>query len=643
MHLAVVVFDLLLIVLLISSPKYPRLLLVAAFLGLIAALVATSPVRPVGDSGEYLAMSLNMARLERPSLSSGDIQRVEQRLPGDAATRLVMPQYLGADGRQDLPHFWFYSLLAAPFVRAALALGQDPLWGFTALNVVLLLATAWIVRAYAPVSVTLLLAAGPILWWVDKAHTEVFTFSLLTIGVLLLRQMPWWSVVAFGVAATQNPPIAGAMAIALGYGLCRFGWRDSRLWFGAALGAGLASWHPIYYHARLGVWSALRAGVDWHVPSVRELITPAFDPNLGIFIHDPFLTTAVAVALIAALWRRPAGLFKAEHAAVLIVAALFTVSFAQTTNFNSGGTPDPSRYGLWLLPLTIPVLRTVADRAAWLRVLAAASVLWCSVHFVPELPDHYLSPTPLAAAIWQRWPGLDNPLAEIFSERVSAVEPAPHPPLATGDCEKALLAGNDGNERWPRNCTPAAVPDFCRETGTLCYANRTGASYHFTRAPASPAWLVQQATRPSAPTAAPDATIRAYVLPSIEHLAPAVWLESGWSYLEREPEAGGVAWRWMADQAQIGITASAPTAARLRIVARAFTRERRLLWSIGQTPLTTMGIAEKRAVYETPRFLLRPGANVVTVKSLDGAEPAGDGNPRLLSVAVFHVDVIVEK
>ena len=56
-----------------------------------------------------------------------------------------------------------------------------------------------------------------------------------------------------------------------------------------------------------------------------------------------------------------------------------------------------------------------------------------------------------------------------------------------------------------------------------------------------------------------------------------------------------------------------------------------------------MGIAERRAEYETPRFVLSPGANVLTLKCLDGAEPAGDGNPRLLSVAVFHVEVVIEK
>jgi hypothetical protein len=43
---------------------------------------------------------------------------------------------------------------------------------------------------------------------IDKAHTEVFTFALPTIAFALMRERPWWSMVAAGAASTQNPPIA---------------------------------------------------------------------------------------------------------------------------------------------------------------------------------------------------------------------------------------------------------------------------------------------------------------------------------------------------------------------------------------------------------------------------------------------------
>jgi len=101
-----------------------------------------------------------------------------------------MPELRGPDGRQDLPHFWFYSLLAAPFVRAALAAGAHPLTGFTVLNISLLIGVAALLATCVPPAVVLLVAAGPVLWWVDKAHTEVFTLSLITTALLLLPSSP---------------------------------------------------------------------------------------------------------------------------------------------------------------------------------------------------------------------------------------------------------------------------------------------------------------------------------------------------------------------------------------------------------------------------------------------------------------------
>ena len=60
-------------------------------------------------------------------------------------------------------------------------------------------------RPLSPLS--LLLFAGPILWWLDKAHSEPFSFALLTIAILLTIERPWWALLAAGVATTQNLPI----------------------------------------------------------------------------------------------------------------------------------------------------------------------------------------------------------------------------------------------------------------------------------------------------------------------------------------------------------------------------------------------------------------------------------------------------
>lgn len=457
---------------------------------LVGLLLAQSNLRRVGDGAEYVAMAMNLARARPPSLTPGQLAGATAAFPNDDGFDLRMPAFQGADGRQDFPHFWLYPLLAAPFVSLAFAAGIHPIAGFVVLNLLLLAAAlAAVVRIHGAMP-ALLLIAGPILWWIDKAHTEAFTFSLLIGAVLLLRQRPWWSLVILGIGTAQNPPLLLPWGVALVAIVAARGWRDRRVWAGAAAGAALAAIHPVYYGLRLGRWSGLTDGFDPHVPSWRELITVPVDPNVGIFLLDPFLAAAVVAALVLVGRRSPARAPSLDLVTSLGMGAALLVVFTQTTNFNSGGTPNPSRYGLWLLPLTLPLVGALPEPVPWVRAIVAGSLVWCVVFFAPRAPDHYLEPTPLAHWLWTAWPAGDTPLAEIFAERVTGHDPSPPPPIATDGCEKVLLEGRGGPPDWPPACATAAVPApaFCRAAGALCYANRDGGGYSFTRAPSSPAW-----------------------------------------------------------------------------------------------------------------------------------------------------------
>lgn len=647
---AVVVLLLLLLAPLVSPRFGHRGLFLAALLGLLIALAVQSTPRVMGDGGEYLVMALNFARGAAPSLSPDDLRQASVVMPGDASTRLVLPEYVGSDGRQDLPHFWLYSLLAAPFVRIATTLGGSPLFGFAAVNVLMLLCAAAILRRRASATTALFLAAGPILWWVDKAHTEVFTFSLLTIAVVLLRPAPWWSAVALGAAATQNPPIGGAMLLVFAYALVSFGWKDRRVWLGAAGGASIASLHPLYYFVRLDRLSALNEGVDQHLPSLRELLTVPFDPNLGMFVHDPFLTAALAITIAVVVLDSRSPLRRVLHGgrgAIALIAVLFLFSFTQTTNVNAGGTLGPNRYGVWLLPLTIPVLEAAPAAAVWLRVLAAASIVWCAVQFAPRHAELYLTPTPLAATIWQQMPDLDNPLAEVFAERVARIEPSPAPPIATAGCEKILLMGAGDTAAWPGRCGTAEVPPPCRPVNALCYANRSGASYEFTRAPTSPAWIAGVMRAKEGTVVRREMPIAAYVLPPEQPPPPAIWFADGWSYVERLPGPTPLerlmAWRWMADRARVALIAGGPSTARLKIVARAHERTRGLRVSMGDVEVARIQVSSIRDEYDTSVFKIEPGTTYLTFESLDGSAPAGGSDPRRLGIAIFHLELVGDR
>jgi hypothetical protein len=84
--------------------------------------------------------------------------------------------------------------------------------------------------------------------------------------------------------------------------------------------------------------------------------------------------------------------------------------------------------------------------------------------------------------LWTTHPAIDNPLPEIFIERLSGREDM-WLPQSTPGCEKILLTGRGPSiGEWPVWCgLGSAVPEACREPNAMCYANRDGDDYAVTQ------------------------------------------------------------------------------------------------------------------------------------------------------------------
>jgi hypothetical protein len=161
---------------------------------------------------------------------------------------------------------------------------------------------------------------------------------------------------------------------------------------------------------------------------------------------------------------------------------------SQAPNVNHGGTPGVSRHGLWLIPAAVPLMIEYDAAARWrtgvLLMVAAVSAVWCAIAFRPAMAENYQTPTRVASWLWNRWPALDDPLPEIFTERTVQLGDAHYLPTSTPGCEKVLLVAlGERAMRWPVSCPPAEVPEYCQVPGTLCYANRFDAGYQFAFAP----------------------------------------------------------------------------------------------------------------------------------------------------------------
>jgi hypothetical protein len=438
------------VLLLLGSLASPRLLLIGLFL--VAATMDSTP-RRVGDGFEYMAMARNLARLAPPSVSAEEATA----LTGDMAARgdstwdgEVLPTLAGADGRHDFPHFWMYSLLAAPLVAVAEETGADLPRAFTLVNLLLMLGVcALLVRANA--GLVAVLFAALMLWWIDKAHAEVF-FAALVAGALLLRDTrPGTALVMLGVAAAQGPVLAALLALCAVEAIVRHG-PQRRVVVAALAALGVAALHPLYYRWRLGVLSPLADTVIPHVPPFRALVTPLTDLNLGVVWFAPVLCVLTLAGLAVALRRRPLAALP-----MLLGAAALLVAASQVANVNHGGTPGMSRYGVWTLAILLPVAAQLEVPRRWRPAMigaTAATLLFAAFVLHPRVTDAGIEPAPtmLADLVWTHAPALDNPLPEVFVERVVHADGVPAvPPLGVPAGTKALVA--------------------CEARGGLCYSN----------------------------------------------------------------------------------------------------------------------------------------------------------------------------
>jgi hypothetical protein len=424
------------------------------FACLLLALAATSTPRVVGDGSEYVRLAGRLA--------SG-------QLPGAGESR----------------HFIFYSALAAPLLKLLGALGVNPLVAFTLLNGLLLGAAFYVAASRLHWTWCAIVFAGPILWWLDKPHTEPFTFALYAVAFSLVGSAPWWSLVAAGAAATQNPGnvlLVLVIAIAAAAGKPAL-LRDRRFWMGCLAGAAVAALHPAYYLARAGTPTRLVSAGDVHLVTLPEYVAVLIDPNVGLVPHVPIYAAAVLGAALLLATRMPRRLMSPGVAAAVLSATWLAFVAATATNVNHGGTPGLSRYATWFIPLAIPLFqeadRVLGRRVVWMALPALVSAVLGVWAFHPARAEGVDRPTRLAWFLWTRYPSVDNPLPEIFAERMRGLDEN-WLPVATPGCEKILLPGRGGRDSvWPMPCAPATPPARCQAPGAACYANRTKTGYTF--------------------------------------------------------------------------------------------------------------------------------------------------------------------
>ncbi len=507
------------------SPLSHALGLTALPIIFCVALAATSTIRRVGDGVEYWAMAEQLAAFKLPSASRADILKLERDAQGIGhgfdASPLRFPQLVATDGRQDFPHFWLYSLVNVPALWITRIARVHPNWAFTLTNGALLAWAFVVVSRHISTEWATLILVGPLIWWIDKAHGDVFTVSLLAAGCALWRRQPGWTLLLVALAAAQNPALmlVCVLVAAVSALRARAIWRETykremlEQIAKGMLGAAVVVAVPLtYYFGRLHVWSPLIGYTQSTWPSLRTIVSLLCDPNVGLLTNVPLFAAAMICAVTGAWRQRRISPVRWTNWVLAVGAwGLLLATYTQSVNLNHGATAGINRWTLWLMPwllLLVPTRSDGADtssrpstdssshtalppRAAGERVagsleshgipvsallvVAMLNTVWALFYFRPALPEVYRYPTRTASWLWSHAPAWYSPAPEIFAERVSHREPAVLP-AAWGDCRKILVIDNE----WPAPCLPPArTPSACQGPSRLCYATWSGDDVQF--------------------------------------------------------------------------------------------------------------------------------------------------------------------
>jgi len=470
--------------------------LLVYFMIICIAAILAAPVR-VGDGMEYIAMAKALSELRLPAYSATELQEFyqwsdSQPYQGFGHVHLELPPLTGFDGRQDFPHFWFYPLLSVPFWWTLKLLHLPVVHAFTLLNVTLLgIALRVGLSTYSPMALCLVIAS-PIIWFLNKAHTETFTFSLVIIGISLASRGNFFiSATAFAIASTQNLPWIPLVFILCSLSIIQktpspyktaiskkntskttnliankkvFKYISAFL-----LILTIVSLHPVYYLIRIHEPTPQLASgvVESSFPSLTKYFAVLIDPNLGLIPNLPFqtfiavFTTTVIIlpTLLLGFFRRNRHILNSQiwfAFGFTLFGAWLLFAFAKTTNVNHGATLSISRYAIWLIPILLPYFYIFFHNRSlknyWQIKIVNFSypiifLIYLVTHY-PSLPDYHTYQSSFSKAFYNLVPCAYQPVPEVFLERNLHVDGVPEQSVANSSCSLSFVKYGI----FPNNC-----------------------------------------------------------------------------------------------------------------------------------------------------------------------------------------------
>ncbi len=329
----------------------------------------------VGDGMEYYSMLFNLASdfvpfgtKESFSLYDNYVNQTENM--GFYSSDLLSSAFSifsNNEGNEiDYPHFWFFSLLAVPFYWVLNLLGLDIGLAFTFVNLLCLIFVLKVAKSnYNSLGVTaaiLIIISSPIIWYVNKAHTEFFTVTLMMAAVIyLMKNKLLIASLLFAIIGTQNPPFSILSVLVGGYALFDLKasiFTKKNIVFCLIIFFFLAL-HPAYYFHRIGVITPqLLNGISNESLTINKAFLFLFDIDIGLFINWPLgLISFVLLPFMLYKYKMEIRKKYLPHSLIILLSCfVFMYSHGKTANLNHGAVVYMSRYALWYLAFFFPII-----------------------------------------------------------------------------------------------------------------------------------------------------------------------------------------------------------------------------------------------------------------------------------------------
>lgn len=446
------------------------------------------PAVRVGDGSEYYGLYVALKNGHHPYMTERAFRAYDRLFSSGHIIDLVdttrmrhaFPT-LAQGGTTDFNHFWFYPALALLTGGLFDAMGAGPHEAFLFLHALLfglLLFVAGRTFGRLGVIAALVVTIGsPMVWFIDKVHTEFFTYCCVAIASLwLIRKRYFAAAVALAAASTQNISIGATAMFALALGAWEAGWlrwqfrrQDLLL---AALAVALVGLHPLYFLWRVGVIDPqLLAGGAKIGTNLGSIAIWLIDPDVGLVPNWPFSLVIIALGVVAV--RR---LGRPSWQIVACVAVFFATNLyaqASTQNLNSGATVYIARYATWYIGWFVPLLGfglvALRNSAVWVRTvvatIAGVAIAVNVMAYKPTRHETYMQPTAISRQLQLHLPHFYDPPPQIFSQRFSGKHFESTSYAVFGpDCAKVLVVKNRGVAVVPqpgRRCDYdlSALPD----------------------------------------------------------------------------------------------------------------------------------------------------------------------------------------